>query len=100
MARYGALEESGYTDVFRSDTLMSLEHAARATRHKQPLKTSAVFYAKKDGVCFRVDVHRIWRNRSANDPEREFIGAVTEVTADEYRDARAKIGLLHRHPSF
>lgn len=91
MGRYNTLEEAGYTDIVRTETLTSWDSALKRTQRGAEIITKPVYHAKRDGKCFRVVLEHHYRNRSSELGHTR-IGSVTEVTLDEYDAAKVKIG--------
>ncbi|MFO0615276.1 MAG: hypothetical protein U0414_21970 [Polyangiaceae bacterium] len=86
MGNYDILEIQGYVEIRHVDTLRSWDCAVSATANRRPITTSAQFYAKKDGKCFKISVERKYRNRTSAELHHARIASVEEVTEAEYAE--------------
>jgi hypothetical protein len=92
MGLYTTLEDAGFTHIVQTETMVPWERALRNAANKQPIRTSARFYAKKAGKHFKIVIERLYRNRTSGELLSEQITSETEVTPDEYDRATAKAG--------
>lgn len=96
MSIHDRLEEAGYVDIVQTDTLVSWDSALKSTQRRRPIVTKGLFYAKKDGKCFKIVLAHQYPNRSSELSNSRIVSAL-EVEPGEYADAIARIGPLHVH---
>lgn len=92
MALYTPLEAAGYSAVVQTDTIVSWDQAERMAGHGAPIVTSALFYAKKSGRCYKVSLRRTYKNRTSRVLQSSALSSEEEVPLEEYDAAVTRGG--------